>query len=230
MAYDPFGVPTGATGTDDLPIGFAGGLADPVTGLVRLGLRDYDPAEGRFTARDPSLFSGSPFNLYSYGGSDPVGRTDPSGLFCVGFSFYAAVGGGISFCHKDGKSSVCAEGGVGAGGGLSVDPLGDAQATATTLHGEISETWGPLGATLGGDLDLDCFNVKGSFSAGTAYGGLNAGIDTDSRTWSYTGQGLQKTDINGVGSRAKGEAASRSSKWGVGTPSGKIALVGCGQF
>jgi RHS repeat-associated protein len=129
IGADSFGRPLDAdsTGTDDLPIGFGGGLADRVTGLVRLGLRDYDPAAGRFVARDPSLFEGSPFNLYSYGGSDPVGRTDPTGLWCGGFSFYAAVGGGISFCHKDGKSSVCAEGGVGAGGGFSVDPWGDAR-------------------------------------------------------------------------------------------------------
>ncbi len=233
MAYDAFGVPraAGTTGTDDLPIGFAGGLADPVTGLVRLGLRDYDPAEGRFTARDPSLFSGSPFNLYTYGGSDPVGRTDPSGLFCASFSFYAAVGGGISFCHKDGKNSVCAEGGVGAGGGLTVDPFGDAASTSTTLHSEISESFGPLGATVGGDLDLDCFNTKGSASVGTAYGGLNVGIDTDG-TVSGFGSGLHSGDINGVGSRnvGKNETGTRDSKWGVGTPSGKVALVGCGQF
>ena len=36
-----------------IPVGFAGGLADPDTGLVRFGYRDYDPQVGRFTAKDP---------------------------------------------------------------------------------------------------------------------------------------------------------------------------------
>jgi RHS repeat-associated protein len=71
MAHDSFGRPSGTTGTVTVPIGFGGGLADPMIGLVRLGLRDYDPAAGRFTARDPTMFSGSPFNLYAYGGSGP---------------------------------------------------------------------------------------------------------------------------------------------------------------
>ena len=39
----------------DLPIGFAGGLTDPVTGLVHFGFRDYDPETGRFLALDPLL-------------------------------------------------------------------------------------------------------------------------------------------------------------------------------
>jgi len=39
-----------------LPVGFAGGIPDEATGLVRFGYRDYDPATGRFTARDPLLY------------------------------------------------------------------------------------------------------------------------------------------------------------------------------
>ena len=63
----------------DLPIGFAGGIEDPLTGLVRFGLRDYDPAAGRWTARDPILQAGG-LNIYAYVNSDPVGHRDPSGL------------------------------------------------------------------------------------------------------------------------------------------------------
>ncbi len=66
--------------TFDLPIGFAGGIADPSTGLVRFGYRDYDPASGCWTARDPMRFSGGRFNLYQYCGNDPLRRRDPSGL------------------------------------------------------------------------------------------------------------------------------------------------------
>lgn len=37
-----------------IPMGFAGGLHDPLTGLVRFGWRDYDPDTGRWTAPDPN--------------------------------------------------------------------------------------------------------------------------------------------------------------------------------
>lgn len=61
------------------PFGFAGGLYDRDTGLVRFGARDYDPETGRWTAKDPIRFQGS-INLYSYGFNDPVNLVDMSGL------------------------------------------------------------------------------------------------------------------------------------------------------
>src|SRR5690606_24385283 len=54
-----------------IPQGFAGGLFDPDTGLVRFGARDYDPRTGRWTAKDPILFEGGQGNLYAYVGNDP---------------------------------------------------------------------------------------------------------------------------------------------------------------
>ena len=48
------------------PFGFAGGLYDPDTGLVRFGARDYDPVTGRWTATDPISFAGGQANLYGY--------------------------------------------------------------------------------------------------------------------------------------------------------------------
>jgi RHS repeat-associated protein len=62
------------------PFGFAGGLRDRDTGLVRFGARDYDPYAGRWTARDPILFEGAQTNLIVYAGNDPVNRSDPTGL------------------------------------------------------------------------------------------------------------------------------------------------------
>src|SRR5438105_4373470 len=57
LAYDSFGVLSqNSNPSFDLPFGFGGGLADPLTGLVRFGFRDYDPAAGRWLARDPLLF------------------------------------------------------------------------------------------------------------------------------------------------------------------------------
>ena len=60
--------------------GFAGGIFDPDTGLVRFGARDYDPVVGRWTARDPIRFAGSQANLYAYVLDDPINFVDPSGL------------------------------------------------------------------------------------------------------------------------------------------------------
>jgi len=61
------------------PFGFAGGLYDPQTGLVRFGVRDYDPETGRWTAKDPIGFDGGDTNLYGYVVNDPVNLFDPLG-------------------------------------------------------------------------------------------------------------------------------------------------------
>jgi len=64
-----------------MTLGFAGGLYDQDTGLVRFGARDYDPRVGRWTAKDPIRFAGDGPNLYGYVLADPQGKTDPSGTF-----------------------------------------------------------------------------------------------------------------------------------------------------
>ena len=78
--YDQGSVVTGTGGLRFQPFGFAGGLYDADTGLVRFGARDYDPEVGRWTAKDPILFNGGQANLYVYVGNDPVNRIDPKGL------------------------------------------------------------------------------------------------------------------------------------------------------
>jgi RHS repeat-associated protein len=80
--YDEFGKVTNDTAPGFIPFGFAGGLYDPDTGLVRLGMRDYDAGPGRWTAKDPWLIAGGDTNFYAYAGNDPVNNTDPSGLRC----------------------------------------------------------------------------------------------------------------------------------------------------
>jgi RHS repeat-associated protein len=83
ISYDEFGNVLTDTNPGFQPFGFAGGLYDQDTKLVRFGARDYNPTIGRWTAKDPSLFSGGDPNLYGYVLNDPVNSTDPSGL---GFS------------------------------------------------------------------------------------------------------------------------------------------------
>jgi RHS repeat-associated protein len=80
MDYDAYGTVTLDTNPGFQPFGFAGGLWDAATGLVRFGARDYDPAVARWTARDPIGFESGDQNLYAYVANDPINLTDSSGL------------------------------------------------------------------------------------------------------------------------------------------------------
>jgi RHS repeat-associated protein len=96
MRHDVFGTVTEDTNPGFTPFGFAGGIYDADTGLVRFGARDYDPETGKWTSKDPIRFHGGQ-NLYGYLSANPVNGTDPSGeaptpvcplvlAFCAGFS------------------------------------------------------------------------------------------------------------------------------------------------
>ncbi len=80
MRYDAFGNVLEDTNEGFEPFGFAGGLYDASTGLVRFGARDYDPRVGRWTAKDPLGFGGGDSNVYLYAGNDPNNLIDPTGL------------------------------------------------------------------------------------------------------------------------------------------------------
>jgi RHS repeat-associated protein len=77
--YDAFGRVLQDTNPGFQPFGFAGGLYDDDTGLVRFGARDYDAYSGRWTAKDPLIFGGADANTYAYVGNDPVNQIDPTG-------------------------------------------------------------------------------------------------------------------------------------------------------
>jgi RHS repeat-associated protein len=62
------------------PFGYAGGLYDAATGLVRFGARDYDPSLGRWTAKDPVGLAGGSTNLYAYVRNRPTILRDPKGF------------------------------------------------------------------------------------------------------------------------------------------------------
>ncbi|GEM_PF-1317850 len=96
LEYDSFGNVTRDTNPGFQPFGFAGGLYDRDTGLVRFGARDYDPRTGRWTTKDPVGFFGDSANLYDYGLGNPVNFNDPSGEFVPLLVLIPAVGGLIS--------------------------------------------------------------------------------------------------------------------------------------
>jgi hypothetical protein len=110
---------------------------------------------GRWTVRDPILFDGSQANLYVYVGNNPVGLRDPLGLWCIGVSGYAGVGGGAELCCNNGKCSICGELGFGLGvsGGVG---SGDAKNTGGKVVSEAGASCGPAGASVKCEYGYKC--------------------------------------------------------------------------
>ena len=145
-----------------LTIGFAGGIEDPQTKLVRFGMRDYEPAAGRFTARDPALLDGHHTNFYAYARSSPLAYRDPSGLFCVGGSAFAGIGGGGKFCITKDKISVCGELGFGAGVSADVQPWANVDGNTISLDAAAKAGLGPLGTGCEGSYGVNLDKIGGA--------------------------------------------------------------------
>ena len=80
IEYDEWGNVLSDTNPGFTPFGFAGGLYDADTQLIRFGARDYDPKTARWTSKDPIDFDGDGTNLYGYTSNDPINFVDPNGL------------------------------------------------------------------------------------------------------------------------------------------------------
>ncbi|SDO21088.1 RHS repeat-associated core domain-containing protein [Geodermatophilus sp. DSM 45219] len=74
--YSAYGVLRASTGTLTQPYQYGGGHTDTTTGLIKLGVRYYDPTHGRFTQPDPT---GQEAHDYIYVAGDPVSLNDPNG-------------------------------------------------------------------------------------------------------------------------------------------------------
>jgi len=130
MDYDDWGKVINDTNPGFQPFGFAGGIYDRDTGLVRFGARDYDPETGRWTAKDPIRFDGGDTNLYGYTFNDPINWTDANGMIApiiVAAGAGAIIGGisgAVGAIVQDGATvkSVL----VGAGAGIVAGALGGA--------------------------------------------------------------------------------------------------------
>ena len=122
--YSAWGVLRSSSGAFDLAIGFGGGIHDPDTGLMRMGVRDYDPATGRWLQPDPILIGSGDANLYRFVRNQPNTLQDLTGA-AAGSIQVCAYGACIEFevACDGGGCSVCAGGGGGTpGGGIGFDP------------------------------------------------------------------------------------------------------------
>ena len=177
MDYDEFGVVLRDTNPGFQPFGFAGGLYDKDTGLVRFGARDYDPETGRWLSKDPILFGGLQANLYAYNFNDPVNFIDPKGTnpFLIAIGGGALVGAGASFIgtwiatgsFSESLNSV--PGGAVAGAGAVLGTLG-------AIAGGVP-TAAAVGIGVAVDLGITFANAPGVLPNGTGkdFGsGINA--------------------------------------------------------
>jgi len=140
LDYDEWGRVTLDTNPGFQPFGFAGGLYDTDTGLVRFGARDYDPQVGRWTAKDPIRFDGDDANLVAYVVNDPVNQRDPEGTWTGAVGAFASGGAGVGGQFQvavvfDGDGNVGLAVTSGAGGFL-----GAGGATGGVFGGSTAET------------------------------------------------------------------------------------------
>jgi RHS repeat-associated protein len=95
--YDSFGnIINDTNPAFTVPFGFAGGLHDRDTKLVRFGYRDYGPDIGSWTAKDPVLFYGGDTNLYGYCLNDPINVIDPEGLWFIDIGISGSATGSLA--------------------------------------------------------------------------------------------------------------------------------------
>ncbi|MFB6255335.1 MAG: RHS repeat-associated core domain-containing protein [Haloplanus sp.] len=153
---DSYGVVRADTAPDfPLHVGFAGGIPDPATGLIRFGQRDYDPAAGRWTARDPRLLTGGQLNFYAYARNDPINFVDSTGLAC--HTWYSEFRSNYNQTTATPIDEVLTGGAGAVAGGVR-------SAAASTLLGK------GMGAALPGD------SVPASIATGVATGAVAGAV------------------------------------------------------
>jgi len=104
--YDEYGVVLSDTAPGFQPFGFAGGLVDASTGMVRFGKRDYMPTNGRWTVIDPIRFRAKQTNLYGYVANDPINAFDPRGKSLRGVTCALYASAVMLLCEKAGGSKL----------------------------------------------------------------------------------------------------------------------------
>ena len=123
MQHDPWGKATTDTlsgGFVRVPFGFAGGIYDEDTKLVRFGAREYDPETGRWLSKDEARFGGG-WNFYEYAAGDPANKVDPTGFLDGTFDVGAEIAkGALRNGLKGSVAGAAGEGLAGAAAGIGI--------------------------------------------------------------------------------------------------------------
>jgi len=162
IGYDSFGNIINDTNPSfTIPFGFAGGLHDRNTGLIKFGFRDYDPDIGRWTAKDPIGFAGGDTDLYGYVLNNPVNKTDPEGLWTFQLGFGMNIGAGvgksnskgiaISYNPKNGKWEIGLYGTI--GGGLHLGANADVVIDVIVSDNNCLQKLSGWSSTTGGSIN-----------------------------------------------------------------------------
>jgi RHS repeat-associated protein len=142
ITYDSFGNILEDTNPGfAVPFGFAGGLHDRDTGLVRFGYRDYDPEVGRWTAKDPIGFRSGDADLYGYVLYNPLNRVDSLGLFIEWtnpIEFWGDFFGGVGDFLRNYQNMIDANT---IGGDAYFHCMANCEAASRGLGGETAAEW-----------------------------------------------------------------------------------------
>jgi len=167
IEYDTWGNVVSDTNPGFQPFGFAGGLYDQDTKLVRFGARDYDPATGRWVTKDPIRFDGG-INLYAYAANNPVNLVDSDGLAPTDFeeAWQKGMNDAIDLSY------ALAGGFIGGSGGLALAVVSSGPAAVFTAPELML-----MGASAGfvGGYGLSAASRNYMCSTGTGGGALGKG-------------------------------------------------------
>ncbi|MEK2645512.1 RHS repeat domain-containing protein [Bdellovibrio sp. BCCA] len=190
LNYDEFGVSLNGKHSAYLPFGFAGGVNDSDTGLVRFGARDYSPIVGRWTNKDPIGFNGGDTNLYGYVANNPVSYIDPTGNcpWCIG----AVVGGvasGVSAYLAGGDvKTIAVSAAVGAVAGaasMGVSAFTSSATAAIAANAVIGGSASVVNQIATG-TSLSALNYS-QIGIGALAGGIGAGVGLGVGTAAFYG-------------------------------------------
>ena len=143
---------------------------------------------------------GGGINTYAYVEGDPLGYSDPFGLWSFSFSAFAGPGGSMSFGQNpNGTGFMNFQFGFGLGGGIKFDPLGQRPGYAACQ----GTGWGlGLGLYAQGDINLG----PGYIGAATNFGRNYVGGQGDPYFTPYKPRlGFRNSFGFGIGGHAGGQ-------------------------
>jgi RHS repeat-associated protein len=189
MDYDAWGNVLEDTNPGFQPFGFAGGIHDAHTGLVRFGARDYDPFVGKWTLKDPIRFDGNDTNIYAYAQDNPILYIDPQGLWTATFGGYYYGGATIGLGYDPGAGFFGSfRFGLGFGGGFSFDPNGRSPGYEDYSCQRQGTDGFYANASVG---------IVGLYANATAGAGMTANrVNSNGYTYANTGYGFSGIRLN----------------------------------